>query len=233
MSSTISISGHTSIPTTRPTGKLLTREVFSAKFGVENETNGSGAGYYPPPPSSEYITQIQGWAGSCLDAIQVWYGDKSTPKMGGDGGVWQGHWMFPPYQLFDIDSINCEIQDQVTIFRLHFKDGTEISKGGNSGTRQEVKVPDEHYLSSINVISKFYDNDRGWLHDDQVRTMYFGFRLKPDGLSTKLPEQQVENEVPRVSGCEGTDHRRRAGGHGRRGLEPGAALVGTESLWGV
>ncbi len=139
---------------------------------------------------------------SSLDALQVWYGGDPTPKMG--GGVWQGHWHFntPDIQypkdkypddqnvtknLFDITSIKCVSSQQIDQFILRFADGVEWMKGGNATNGpQEVRVPDDHYLSSINVISKYNDHDRGWLYGDLVRTMYFGFRLKPDALSLNL-----------------------------------------------
>ena len=54
--------------------------------------------------------------------------------------------------------------------------------GDRGGQQREIrfKVPEDHYTSSFNVISAFHDKGRGWLYNDLIRTVYFGFKLKEE-----------------------------------------------------
>jgi hypothetical protein len=48
-----------------------------------------------------------------------------------------------------------------------------------------VPVPDGHYLSSIWAISRYQDVPRGLLTNDLLRSVWFGFRYKPDAFDKK------------------------------------------------
>lgn len=167
----------------------LTREIFSDKIGwAGNRTYEGlhGNGYYPPP-SDEKIKKVSFRTGSALDAITVWYGDRATPKMGGDGGRLSADWDISEAQLDKLVAVGGHhyLVSVVTNLHLWFSDGTEMNAGSQPSYR--FAVPAGHYLSSINVISRFYDHDRGWLYGDLVRTVYFGFKMKPDALNWTNP----------------------------------------------
>jgi hypothetical protein len=68
---------------------------------------------------------------------------------------------------------------------LKFSDGQEMNLGWSP--TYKLAVPAGHYLSTITVISRFFDRDRGMLHDDLVRVLYFGFKMKPDALVSPKP----------------------------------------------
>lgn len=168
--------------TPAPGGVPLPREIFTDRVGVPNPvgTAGGGRGYYPAPPPGP-ITRVHVRAGSALDSIQVWYGSTPTQAMGGSGG----------YADTDIDLTHKAITTIVGYFfneveglQLTFDDKSVADMGNTSGQFAAVRidVPDDHYVSSINVISRFQDSSRGWLYNDLVRTVYFGLKLKPEAL---------------------------------------------------
>ena len=77
-----------------------------------------------------------------------------------------------------------------------FDDGSVANTGNTRGQFGSIRieVPDDHYVSSINVISRFHDHDRGWLHNDLVRSLYFGLKLKPEALG--LGSDSVPRSLP-------------------------------------
>lgn len=73
--------------------------------------------------------------------------------------------------------------DFVQSLILRLDDGTTHSAGSSDeyGTGViKFQVSDDHYTSSFNVISRFYDHSRGWLYNDLARTIYLGFKPVED-----------------------------------------------------
>jgi hypothetical protein len=168
-----------------PSGFPLPREVFSIWVGTFNPFSHqpSDPGYYPPPPSADRISRMQIWAGSAIDAIQVWYGSHPTPRMGGNGGL-----PAQPLDLTDagkgeITQIDAAMFNGVQGLTLHLKGGSTAVAGSMDAYTKSFTVPDGHYVSSVNVISRYDDATRGWLYNDLVRTFYCGFKLKPEALA--------------------------------------------------
>jgi hypothetical protein len=178
-------------PDHSPPDKMpLTREIYSDALGNMYGKDPQGGipqppgGYYPPPPSNEKITKIRVRAAANLDSIQVWYGNSPTPIMGGPGhrGTMDFEFTLSEEKLEKLTHVGAEAWGTsgpcVRGLYLGFSDGTEWNVG--QGPTYKLPVPADHYLSSINVISKYLDTDRGWLHDDLVRMLWFGFKMKPN-----------------------------------------------------
>ncbi|HET6609634.1 MAG TPA: insecticidal delta-endotoxin Cry8Ea1 family protein [Rhodopila sp.] len=169
-----------------PSGMPLPREIFSPAAGVDNPYfhQPSDQGYYPPPPSADKISRIMVWGAAAIDAIQVWYGDKATPKMGGNGGFLNQDLNLADNGHGELTLIETWSWDLVSGLRLHCKDGSIADAGAVGQERQlNLSPPEGHYISSISVISRFHDATRGWLYNDLVRTLYCGFKFNPDALT--------------------------------------------------
>ena len=138
-----------------------------------------------------------------LVAVEEWHGNMDVNAdgfmRGGRGGIPRIE-HYNPYSetICDIDltknsivSVNCYVQasrqdnpaEGDVLSGIEFKlddGGTRSFIASGSGTLVELRVPDDHYVSSINVISSFDDKQRGHLTNDLLRTLYFGFRFKPE-----------------------------------------------------
>ena len=112
-----------------------------------------------------------------LENIRVFYDGNAGPRMGGFAGA-------PNSYLYqDVDMTKGELTS-IAIYHgpegvvdLHFKFG--------SPETGDILVPDGHYLSSIYAVSRYQDAQRGLLNNDLLRSIWFGFRYKPDALGKK------------------------------------------------
>lgn len=185
----------------KPPVMPLPREVFSPKCGVLNAVSPNneprGDGYFPKPPNKKPI-RVRVWGGGRLGAFEVWYEGDDTSKPGERRGGNE-----PSEPQIDVDLTKRHIEEMtVTLgegghapleadfvqglaFRLD--DGTTQQAGTSNDQPWRAdrgtlvfQVPEDHYPSSFNVISLFHDKSRGILHNDLVRTVYFGFKLRDD-----------------------------------------------------
>jgi hypothetical protein len=104
--------------------------------------------------------------------------------MGGNGGFLNQDLDLTDKGHGELTQIETWDWDLVSGLRLHCKDGSTADAGNVGQFRQlNLSPPEGHYISSINVISRFDDATRGWLYNDLVRTLYCGFKFKPDALN--------------------------------------------------
>jgi hypothetical protein len=98
--------------------------------------------------------------------------------MGGSGGVKDEELILTEEQHEKLTVVGADVYWAVRGLYLGFSDGKEMNMGWRP--TYKLPVPADHYLSSITVISKYLDHDRGWLFNDLVRVLYFGFKMKPN-----------------------------------------------------
>lgn len=180
----------------KPGAGLLEREVYSSLIGVWNTwpSTPPGRGYGAPPPANARVTRIQAGAkvnNVLVESIVPWYDGQPGSRVGGNvAKAWSldvdvsGH---GPHGKLVALHVNSWFQNPdpggegVYDIAAHFQDGTLAR------TRMEpnipaivVPVPDDHYLSSVQAVAKYSDKNRGMLYDDQVRSIWFGFRFEPE-----------------------------------------------------
>jgi hypothetical protein len=172
-------------PSSQPTpGPILTREVFSSPNGQrgygdkELPQSPPQKGYYRAPPEDERVTMIRlGWTDTSagVSCLAVHY----------DGGFNSG-WMGQEKRVRH--ALDIPIDPKRSLRGIGMKTYGEFTMPDSVHYLDEdapqvgtyYPVPAGHYLSSVNVKSKFNDYDRGWLYNDLVRLFWMGFRYDPE-----------------------------------------------------
>jgi hypothetical protein len=162
----------------------LDREIFSNCFGPWTRWPQLPLlpGEYPPPTNA-HVTRVRLGRKQpsmpVLENIRVFYDGNPGPRMGGFAGAPNS------YLYHDIDLAQGELTSIVVDARADSGVWDLQFRFGPGGETAGFPVPDGHYLSSIYAVSRFNDATRGFLHNDLLRTVWFGFRYKPDALRKK------------------------------------------------
>ena len=169
-----------------PKSLPLDREIFSNYFGPWNRWPQSPLlpGEYLQPQNA-HVTRVRLGrrqpSMEVLENIRVFYDGNAGPRMGGFAGA-------PNSYLYrDVDMTDKNLGELTAIGVSSSPVDGVRDMSFSFGTRGEggFLVPDGHYLSSIYAVSRFQDVPRGLLCNDLLRTVWFGFRYKPDALGKK------------------------------------------------